>query len=77
MDKISIGFNAGIIWRLMNEAQCPMNYETLKTKSGLNDMELSSAIGWLAREDKIEIEMECDNPEKCMVFYLNMGCYYY
>lgn len=55
MDKISIGFNAGIVWRLMNNNRV-FSFESLKKESRLNDRELAAAIGWLAREDKIVIE---------------------
>lgn len=52
MNKNEIGLNAGKIWKLLsNYAQ--WDYETLKKKSGLKDIELSAALGWLAREDKI------------------------
>ena len=55
MDKNGIGTNAGKVWMLLSD-NSRWTYDDLKKKSGLNDMELSSAIGWLAREDKIEFE---------------------
>ncbi|MBE6284357.1 MAG: winged helix-turn-helix domain-containing protein [Mediterranea massiliensis] len=75
MDKYTIGNNAGILWNLMNRAGSPQNFEDLRQKTHLSDAELYAAIGWLARENKIEVEVEEDN--HMFVFYLNMGCYYY
>lgn len=75
MDKHRIGNNAGILWNLMNRAGAPQNLEDLKRESHLSDAELFTAIGWLARENKIEVEVE--NESHMLVFYLNMGCYYY
>ena len=39
----------------------------MKRKSGLKDKELGAAIGWLAREDKIEIYQEEDE------LYVSLG----
>ena len=55
MDKSTIGNNAGIVWRLLNNGK-RWSYEDLKTASGLTDRDLNAAIGWLAREDKIQFE---------------------
>lgn len=43
------------------------SYATLKRKSGLKDKELGAAIGWLAREDKIELHQEDDE------LYISLG----
>ena len=37
-----------------------LNAGSLKRKSGLKDKELGAALGWLAREDKIEFEQQED-----------------
>ena len=55
MNKHEIGINAGIVWQLLCD-NAKWDYGKLKRKSGLTDKELSAAIGWLAREDKIEFE---------------------
>ena len=55
MNKHIIGLNAGIIWRLLSNQE-KWTYNDLKTASGLTDRELNTAIGWLAREGKIEFE---------------------
>lgn len=75
MDKYRIGNNAGVLWNIMNRAGSPQSFEELQRKSRLSDAELYAAIGWLARENKIEIEIH--DKTNMFIFYLNMGCYYY
>lgn len=53
MDKFKIGENAGIIWRMMDNNK-HWEYGELKKATGLSDRELNAAIGWLARENKIQ-----------------------
>ena len=55
MNKYQIGLNAGIVWRLLND-NSQWSYCELKKASGLSDRDLSAAIGWLAREDKIDFD---------------------
>lgn len=57
MDKHIIGENAGIVWTLLSDGQ-RWEYEDLKVRSKLSDRDLSAAIGWLAREDKIFFETD-------------------
>lgn len=57
MDKREIGLNAGKIWGLLSNNE-KWSYGDLKQKSELNDRELGAAIGWLARENKVEL-YEC------------------
>ena len=84
MDKKFIGLNAGIIWRIISDLnagiiwriisdQQKWKYSELKQKSGLPDKELYAAIGWLAREDKIEIEHGENGNED--TFYLQFNMY--
>ena len=73
MDKHSIGTNEGIVWRLMNNDH-KWSYQELKEKSGLSDRELNAAIGWLAREDKIQIEEDVNTHKE--VFFLFFNIYY-
>lgn len=60
MDKNMIGKNAGIIWNLLNNGE-RWEHEALKAASGLSDRDLDTAIGWLAREDKIFFETDTIN----------------
>lgn len=54
MNKNEIGVNAGKIWELLSD-NAKWSYGSLKRKSGLRDKDLGAALGWLAREDKIEL----------------------
>lgn len=64
MTKGTIGFNAGVIWNLLSDGQ-HWSFEALKKKSSLSDVDLWSAIGWLARENKIEIDSSSRKPIFC------------
>ncbi|MBQ8674559.1 MAG: winged helix-turn-helix domain-containing protein [Bacteroides sp.] len=59
MNKIEIGLNAGKIWHMLYDYG-RWNYDELKEQSGMRDRELNAALGWLAREDKIEFFQEGD-----------------
>ncbi len=72
MDKKAIGTNAGIIWNLLNNSK-KWTVPQLMEKSGLTEMEVYTAIGWLTREDKIEIEKRPDNNHR---FYLIVEYYF-
>lgn len=56
MNQTQIGENAGIVWNILKDNK-HWEYEQLKEISGLSDRELNAAIGWLAREDKIDFDM--------------------
>ena len=57
MDKHIIGENAGKLWRLLStDAPRKWTLQEVKDATGFNDLEAASAIGWLAREDKIQFE---------------------
>lgn len=53
MDITKIGQNAGIIWNVLNNSGA-LTYEQLKYATKLTDFALFTAIGWLAREDKLK-----------------------
>ena len=55
MDAQTIGNNAGKVWRLLDHNR-KWEYNELKEATGLSDRDLNAAIGWLAREDKIQFE---------------------
>ena len=73
MTKGSIGLNAGAIWNLLSDGQ-HWSFEALRAKSALTDADLWSAIGWLARENKIEIDNTSSHPIFCpgTNFYFKM-----
>ncbi len=72
MDRNYIGKNAGIVWRTLSDGQ-RRSYSELLQASGLNAHDLDAAIGWLAREGKIEF---CsDEPSGEDSFYLMLNIY--
>ena len=77
MDKNVIGENAGILWRLLNQDnQRKWELQEVKKATGFDDMELASAIGWLAREDKIQFELDKHNTKAHKAYiYLMLNVY--
>lgn len=57
MNKNKIGENAGVVWRILSD-NGQWDYDKLKEVSGLSDRDLNAAIGWLAREDKIDFGVD-------------------
>jgi len=63
MNTDSIGLNAGCVWTALNEAQT-LDCKQLKKAAKLkNDKELFAALGWLAREGKVEFQSSEDGKE--------------
>ena len=56
MDKIQIGSNAGLLWKLLDadHDKRVWDLDSLQQASGLSEREFYAAIGWLAREDKVD-----------------------
>lgn len=48
------GTKAGVVWNALH-ARGPMNMVQLKRATKLSDSDIYSALGWLARENKLEI----------------------
>lgn len=48
-----IGENAGLVWNAL--AQGGQEVKALKKATKLNDKDVFAALGWLAREGKIEL----------------------
>ena len=71
MDKHQIGLNAGIVWHLLNNNK-RWTYCELKAASGLSDRDLDAAIGWLAREDKIDFDCEHEGGGECFFLSVNI-----
>lgn len=73
MDKTTIGLNAGIVWHLLNDNNRKWEYNELRDASRLSDRDLNAAIGWLARENKIEF---ChDDQTDTDSFFITMNIY--
>ena len=52
-----VGETAGKIWQLLNE-EGPQTFPQLKKKLDGSGELLSFALGWLAREDKVDMTQE-------------------
>lgn len=50
---MDIGTNAGVVWRALYEEKGGMTLNTLMSRVNLPMFEVATAIGWLARENKI------------------------
>ena len=72
MKKESIGINAGIVWHILSAKHDKMVFDELLMATQLSPMELASAIGWLAREDKL-IFLEENGKDYITVYN---ECYY-
>lgn len=59
MNAETIGTFAGQVWQALNEADA-LGLKQLKKITKLKDKEVFAAMGWLAREGKIDIQT---NPE--------------
>lgn len=66
MNKEVIGLNAGKVWEALNAADA-MGVKQLKKVTKLKDKELFAALGWLAREDKIEITVDDEDEKEYIV----------
>jgi len=50
---MDIGTNAGVVWRALYEEKHGMTLNTLMSRINLPMFDVMTAIGWLARENKI------------------------
>ena len=73
MNVRRIGENAGIVWRQLNGENRKWQYVELKEVTGLSDRDLNAAIGWLAREGKIQFEDNGDCEDG--LFYIELNYY--
>ena len=68
MNTETIGAWAGLVWNALNESDV-LGLKQLKKISKLKDKEVFAAIGWLAREGKVGIQVNPDD-EKDLLFSL-------
>lgn len=66
MNSDTIGANAGAIWQVLNEAEA-MGVKQLKKATKLKDKEVFAAIGWLAREGKLMIDVDPADPKEYII----------
>jgi hypothetical protein len=61
MNVETIGLWAGAVWNALNEAEGSLNVRGIKRATKLKEKEVYAAIGWLAREGKVNVnEKETD-----------------
>lgn len=68
MNAETIGTWAGLVWNALSDADV-LGLKQLKKITKLKDKETFAAIGWLAREGKVEIQPNPDD-EKDFLFTL-------
>ncbi len=60
MDIDTIGLWAGLVWTALDE-QGTLSVKGLKKATKLKEKEIYAALGWLAREGKINIAVDDEN----------------
>ncbi len=66
MNSSTIGEYAGAVWQALNEAEA-MGVKQLKKATKLKDKEVFAAIGWLAREGKLMIDVDPEDPKELIL----------
>lgn len=66
MNSEIIGVWAGQLWEALNEADV-LGTKQVKKITKLKDKELFAAIGWLARENKIDIQESPEDPKELLL----------
>ena len=70
MEINNIGSNAGLVWNALN-SNGKMTETKLKKETGLASAEFFAALGWLAREGKLNVETEVKGAKTCEYYSLN------
>ena len=66
MNTEVIGTNAGSVWVALNTADA-LGIKQIKKITKLKDKEVFAALGWLAREGKINIDVDKKEEKECIV----------
>lgn len=66
MNVETIGVNADTVWCAVNEADA-LGLKQLKKVTKLKDKEVFAALGWLAREGKVTIDVDPEDPKELIV----------
>ena len=69
MEINNIGNNAGVIWNALN-TNGKMTESKLKKETGLASADFYTALGWLAREGKLNVVVETRCGKDCEYFTL-------
>ena len=72
MNTDTIGMNAGLVWNALNDAEA-MGIKQIKKVTKLKEKEMYAALGWLAREGKINIDVDPED-EKELILSLVQSC---
>ena len=70
MEINNIGNNVGLVWNALN-ANGKMTETKLKKETGLASAEFFAALGWLAREGKLNVVVEARCGKECEYYTLN------
>ena len=70
MNTETIGYNAGTVWVALNTGEA-LGAKQLKKITKLKDKELFAALGWLARENKIEIAVDPEDEKEYIISLVN------
>ena len=62
MNAALIGENAGLIWNALQEGA--LSLKALKKATKLKDKEVYAALGWLAREGKVNISVNAEDAKE-------------
>ena len=66
MNTEVIGANAGTVWVALNSADA-LGIKQLKKITKLKEKELYAALGWLAREDKVNIVPDPEDAKELII----------
>ncbi len=66
MNTEIIGTNAGTVWVALNTADA-LGIKQIKKMTKLKDKEVYAALGWLAREGKVNIDTDPNDEKELIV----------
>lgn len=66
MNVETIGVNAGTVWNALDEAEA-LGLKQLKKITKLKDKEVFAALGWLAREGKVTVDVDPEDAKELIV----------
>ena len=66
MNVETIGVNSGTVWNALNDAEA-LGLKQLKKITKLKDKEVIAALGWLARENKVTIDVDPEDAKELII----------
>ncbi len=66
MNIEKIGTNAGYVWTALNETEA-LGVKQIKKITKLKDKEVYAALGWLAREGKVNIDVDPTDEKELII----------